>query len=437
MSVCPPDPPAAPQAPAGLRERLRRLGAAGVARPARPDGTAGASRPAPERFHGSGDGVEVVRARYAPDHRHGRCVLGEALEAVRGQFPQATCQPPPPRGPREAARTGAGVDMELERTIWLDTETTGLAGGTGTYAFLVGLAYLDGQTLVTEQFLLRRLSAERHLLATLQDRLGRASHLVTFNGRRFDWPILEARFILARQQPAPVAAHTDLIHPARWLWHRVLGTHRLSTLEAEVLGAPRPDDVPGWRIPAMYVEYLRSADRAILDPILAHNRADLLAMVVLHGEVTRILRDPRRAGVPLDWEGAGVLLARRGGHRQAAGCFERAAEEVREPRARWRILRRLVRQHRLLGEPERICARWEEEAGAWVRPDRYRAHVLEEVAKAQGRRGDLEGARRAAAEALTIARSLSGAPSDGAAQDLSRLVERLRHRLGRLSPAGA
>ncbi len=358
--------------------------------------------------------MEVVRARYGFDHRHGRCILGEALEAVGGW--------------------SDGIDVE--RTIWLDTETTGLAGGTGTYAFLIGLAYLEGQALVTEQFLLRRLSAERHLLASLQERLRRANHLVTFNGRRFDWPILEARFILARQQPALVEDHTDLIHHARWLWHRVLGTHRLSTIEAEVLDAPRPDDVPGWQIPGMYVEYLRSTDRAILDPILTHNRADLLAMVVLHGEVARILRDPPTAGVTLDWEGAGVLLARRGSHRRALGCFERAAEQTSEPRTRWRILRRLTRQHRLLDDGARARDRWEKEAAAWRHSDRFRAHVLEEVAKGRARRGDSEGARRAAEEALTLVISLGQAASATPAQDLSRLAERLRQRLARLSAAG-
>ncbi len=349
----------------------------------------------------AGDGLEVIRARYGLDHRHGRCVLRDALTAVGS--------------------------VDLDRVIWLDTETTGLAGGTGTYAFLVGLAYFDGSALVTEQLLLRRLSGERHLLTLLQDRLRSATHLVTFNGRRFDWPILEARFILARQQPVVMEEHTDLIHPARWLWHRVLGTHRLSTLEAEVLGAPRPDDVPGWQIPTMYVEYLRSTDRAILNPILTHNRADLLAMIVLHGEVARILRDPHAAGVPLDWEGAGVLLGRQGRHQSAVDCFERAAEETHEPRARWRVLRRLVRQHRLLGDGDRARARWEAEALAWRHPDRFRAHVLEEVAKARGRRGDVEGARRSVEEALALVRTLD-------IQDLSRLAERLRQRLVRLNP---
>ena len=429
---------AAEQLPAGsLRDRLRRLGAAGVARPDRRDGDrtpardrsagsgAGVARPA--RSNGTdnshvgvaGEGVEVIRARYSLAHRHGRCVLGDALAAL-GETDAAQC-------------------------LWLDTETTGLAGGTGTYAFLIGLAYVDGPALVVEQLLLRRLSAERHLLAALHDRLRRGARLVTFNGRRFDWPILEARFILARQSPAVLEDHTDLIHQARWLWHRILGTHRLSTIEDAVLGSPRPDDVPGWQIPMMYVEYLRTTDRRLLDPILIHNRADLLAMIVLHGEVTRILKDPHAAGlsppggVPLDWEGVGVLLAREGRHEPAVGCFERAAAETHEPRDRWRVLRRLVRQHRVLGDITKIHACWEDEAVRWRRPDRFRAHILEEVAKARSRRGDHEGAERATQEALAVVRTVSHAPAavgrDGSPTgNLSRLAERLARRLIRLTP---
>jgi uncharacterized protein YprB with RNaseH-like and TPR domain len=357
--------------------------------------------------------VEVIRARYSLDHRHGRRALGEALAAI---------------GETEAARC-----------LWLDTETTGLAGGTGTYVFLTGLAYVEGSALVTEQLLLRRLSGEQRMLAALHDRLRGARRLVTFNGRRFDWPILEARFVLARQSPAVVEAHTDLIHAARWLWHRVLGTHRLSSIEDTVLGAPRPDDVPGWRIPGMYVDYLRTTDRKLLDPVLTHNRADLLAMITLHGEVARILRDPHGSDVPLDWEGAGVLLAREGRHGPALTCFDRALAETHEPRERWRILRRLVRQHRALGQSELVQACWEEETARWRRPDLFRAHVLEEAAKARGRRGDITGARQAAEEALRIVGTLHRAPAavvarrGTPAQDPSRIEERLAARLARLN----
>jgi uncharacterized protein YprB with RNaseH-like and TPR domain len=429
MSASPPEPPASPVSGAEvLRDRLRRLGAAG---PVRRVDAAPAGRPGA----GPHGGVEILRAEFALDRRHGRCVLGEALSAVAGG-------PAAPGAARQAAGGGGAAEadalllsgdrlwgLDLSRTVYLDIETTGLAGGTGTYAFLVGLAYLQGGVLVAEQLLLRRLGDEPRLLASLRERLARARHLVTFNGRRFDWPILEARFVLARQQPAPVEDHTDLIRPARWLWHRVLGTHRLSALEAEVVGAPRAGDVPGWLIPAIYVEYLRRGDRAALEPVLAHNRADLLAMVALHGEVARCLRDPHAARVPLDWEGAGVLLARAGYHQEALGCFEQAAQRASDPCVRWRVLRRLARQHRRLGQADAARARWEREAAGWRQPDRFRLHALEEVAKARGQRGDVAGARLAAGEALRLALSLAGAGSS----DLLRVAERLRQRLVRLA----
>jgi uncharacterized protein YprB with RNaseH-like and TPR domain len=337
-----------------------------------------------------------VRGRYTLAHRHGSVEIGASLGWVAA----------------EHAGAAGGI-------VWLDTETTGLAGGTGTYAFLIGLAYLDGETLVTEQFLLRRLRSEALLLAAVGERLAGRPHLVTFNGQRFDWPILESRFILARQRPAAPEVHTDLITPARRLWHRVLGTYRLSTLEAEVIGAPRHDDVPGWLIPGIYVQYLRSGDRTALDPVIAHNRADLLAMVALHGEVIRTLRDLERSRVRFDWEGAGMLLMRRGEGERAASCFERAVEETGEPRDRWRALRRLSRAYRLTGAERARQRRVEAEAAGWRRADLYRMHVLEEVAKIRTRAGDLQGARVATREAVDLAMQL------GLFSALGRLTTRL------------
>ncbi len=388
-----------------IRDRLRRLGAVGshLRTPAGAADGRGSVDPQ------AGDSVEVVRSRYSPGHRHGRHSLADVL----------------------AALTRPGTEFDIERTLWLDTETTGLAGGTGTRAFLIGAAYFDGESLVVEQFLLRRLSAEGRLLTALRDRLGGVRHLVTFNGQRFDWPILETRFILARQQPVALEVHTDLIYPARRLWHRVLGTHRLSILEAEILGAPRIDDVQGWEIPMIYVQYLRTSDRRALDPVLMHNRADLLALVILHAEVVRTLRDPWGTGTPLDWEGAGVLLGRQGDPRQAAACFERAAGEVIDPRDRWRVLRRLTREYRALGDEHRISDVWEKALERWIGRDRHRVHLLEEVAKTRRRRGDAEGAQAAAQEALSLALSLGDTVLGAGSGDLLRCVERLRRRLWR------
>ena len=388
-----------------LRERLRRLGASGAggqrAHPATPVREAGTAS-------GAGDGIEVLSARFAPAHRHGRWALGECIDAVAGD--------------RE------GVDPS--HTVWLDTETTGLAGGTGTYVFLVGLGSVSGAGFVIEQFLLRRLSAEGRFLSMLQARLAGARRLVTFNGQRFDWPLLEARWILTRLRPAPVDLHTDLIHPARRLWHRVLGTHRLSAIEAEVLGAPRPDDIPGWMIPQVYVQYLRTSDRAALEPILAHNRADLLALLGLHAQVARVLGDPHQAG-PIDWEGAGVLLARRAEHRQAAACFERSLRAPLEDRDRWRVLRRCVAEHRALGDGRRVGMLWEEAVRDHPWGDGHRPRILAEVAKVRERAGDLAGAHAAAEEALSAATALHARGTLHPPHLMDRLTRKV-DRLGRL-----
>jgi uncharacterized protein len=402
-----PDPGAVSATP--LREKLRRL-AAGVSRREPP--AQRSDRPAAAPI--AGDGVEVIKARFARSHRHGRTALGECADML-----------------------AAGEEgVHPTDTLWLDTETTGLAGGTGTYVFLVGLGSLDGGAFTVEQFLLRRLSAEGRFLSLIQARLARARHLVTFNGHRFDWPLLEARFILTRLQPVAIRLHTDLIHSARRLWHRVLGTHRLSALEAEVLGAPREDDISGWMIPQVYVQYLRTADRTALEPILAHNRADLLALIGLHMHVARVLRNPNEAGGPIDWEGAGVLLARRGDHQQAAACFERALSAVADARDLWRVLRRCGRQYRELGDDGRAQSMWEDAARTFPAGDgRYRAQILVEVAKVRERSGDPAGARAAAEEAL---RAVS-AEQVCAPTRMAPHVERLRRRverLGRLS-AGA
>jgi len=352
-----------------------------------------------------GDGVEVIRARFALTHRHGRSALGEC----------------------------AALLTEPSGTLWLDTETTGLAGGTGTYVFLVGLGSFHGATFAIEQFLLRRLSAEGRFLSLIQESLARARHVVTFNGQRFDLPLLEARFILTRLRPISIDLHTDLIHPARRLWHRVLGTHRLSMLEAEILGASRGDDIPGWMIPQVYVQYLRSADRTALEPILSHNRADLLALLGLHAHVARVLRDPDEAGGPIDWEGAGVLLARGGHPQQAAMCFERALSGPLDARDRWRVLRRCVRQYRVIGKDGRSRALWEEAARTCPGAGRFRALILVEVAKVRERDGDLAGARAAAEEALRVTSLDLG----GAGPHASLFLDRLRRRVERLDRGSA
>jgi len=130
--------------------------------------------------------------------------------------------------------------IDPERWLFLDTETTGLAGGTGTYPFLVGIGWWDGGGLQIEQFFMRDLDEEHSLLLELSERMAKRPILVTFNGKSFDWPLLETRYRMTRAIPAITPkVHLDLLHPARQLWRLRLGSVRLKDLERHVLARAR------------------------------------------------------------------------------------------------------------------------------------------------------------------------------------------------------
>src|SRR5439155_19417396 len=167
--------------------------------------------------------------------------------------------------------------------LFLDAETTGLAGGTGTYAFLVGAAWLEDDRLILAQHFMRDFDEEPALLAALRALLERANAVVTFNGASFDLPLLETRFIMARQSWPAALSHLDLLRPSRRVWTSCFADCRLATLEREVIGVVRDDDIPGALIPALYFDFLRSRRAAPLARVLAHNRDDILTQVGLLG----------------------------------------------------------------------------------------------------------------------------------------------------------
>lgn len=179
--------------------------------------------------------------------------------------------------------------------LFLDTETTGLAGGTGTHVFLVGLGYFDGPVFITKQYFLRDLHEEEALLAALNELLQRFRVLVTFNGKTFDWPLLVARFTLHGYRSLPSLPHLDLLHPARRLWKHRLPNCSLGTLEQAIFGIRRYEDVPGFLIPQLYFDYLRDRNASRLRPVFAHNRRDVATMAQLVDLFVRAEHAPRTA----------------------------------------------------------------------------------------------------------------------------------------------
>ncbi|HXM95808.1 MAG TPA: ribonuclease H-like domain-containing protein [Candidatus Dormibacteraeota bacterium] len=182
-----------------------------------------------------------------------------------------------------------------ERWLFLDTETTGLAGGTGTYAFLIGLAWWDAGGLQVEQLFMRDFSEEHSVLCELAARLADRPVLITFNGKTFDWPLLESRFTMTRSIGVPqLAAHLDLLHPARALWKLRLGSVRLVELERQVLdpvslGWHREDDITSAFIPQYYFDYLRGGPPEPLTGITRHNQMDLRGLAALSSKINALL----------------------------------------------------------------------------------------------------------------------------------------------------
>jgi len=221
-----------------------------------------------------------------------------------------------------------------EKWLFLDTETTGLAGGTGTYAFLVGLAWWDSGGLQVEQLFLRDFSEEHSLLYALAARIAERPVLVTFNGKTFDWPLLESRFTMTRAiHPPKLAAHLDLLHPARALWKFRLGSVRLmdlerSVIDAERLGLHRFGDVASALIPQYYFDFLRGGSPDPLAGVVKHNQMDLRGLAALFGKINSLLAEQIPLGQEdsLDLFGLSRFLERRGERDRAHAVCSRALD---------------------------------------------------------------------------------------------------------------
>src|SRR5579864_6571 len=252
-----------------------------------------------------------------------------------------------------------------EQWLFLDTETTGLAGGSGTYAFLVGIAWWEDGGLEIEQFFLREYSEERSLLFALSERIAEHPVLVTFNGKSFDWPLLETRYRMSRKVsiPSPVA-HLDFLHPARNLWRLRLGSVRLSELERHILGWDRGADVLSGQIPQIYFDYLRGGAAERLVPVLNHNQMDLRGLAALSNRILSLLTDAENLGQDgLELFGVSRICEKRREHMRARKLYEKSIASflpMETDRAARRSLARLAKRD---GDFDIACELWKDALG--------------------------------------------------------------------------
>jgi len=221
----------------------------------------------------------VVETRYPVDYHHGRLALrvSASLQVIA-----------------DWAREPHILEIPQQAFGFLDIETTGLSGGTGTYAFLIGIGRFEGDEFHLAQFFMRDPIEEPAQLFALEEFLAPCQALVTFNGKAFDAPLLNTRFTAhGWRTPLSGLAHLDLLHLARRLWRDRLPSRTLGNLEVQILGANRiEEDVPGWMIPSLYMDYLRDGDARPLKNVFYHNAMDVVSLAALFNHMAELLANP-------------------------------------------------------------------------------------------------------------------------------------------------
>jgi len=219
------------------------------------------------------------------------------------------------------------VKRKPESFIFLDTETSGLAGGTGTYAFLIGIGQFTSEGFQLTQFFMRDPYEEPAQLAALQSALADCEVLITYNGKSFDVPLLNSRFIVNGETP-PLNSftHVDLLHIARRIWRDRLASRTLGSIESEILELPRTEeDIPGWMVPTIYFDYIKSGDARPITNVLYHNAMDIISLASLLNHISEMLDDPHGGMIEdgIDLISMGKIFEDMGEFDAAAECFER------------------------------------------------------------------------------------------------------------------
>lgn len=226
--------------------------------------------------HGS---CYVIENAYPSSYRYGGSNLGAALQSDSGTL---------------SALGGTDCEgLSAGKLLFLDTETTGLSGGAGTVAFLVGVGFFEAETFTVRQYFMRDYDDEEAMLRELQQLFNEHQGFVTFNGKSFDINLLQSRFISNRLRPSfKDYPNLDLLYPSRRIWGLKLDNCKLASLEENVLGEYREDDIPGALIPSVYFKYLDDRDATDIKRVVRHNELDILSMVSLLARLTSLLQNP-------------------------------------------------------------------------------------------------------------------------------------------------
>lgn len=364
------------------------------------------------------EGCFVIERRYALHEAHGPVRLAQLLEVNGAALGIAA----------KDARLAA---LQPRAALFIDTETTGLAGGAGTLAFLVGVGFFEDEHFLVRQYFLRQPHEESAVLAALQNHLARAQGLISFNGKSFDIPLLASRAILNRMRfDFGSLPHFDVLHASRRLWKERLPECSLGTLEAHILGKSRREDVPGYLIPQIYFDFVRTGKTSQLAEIFAHNREDLVTTAALLTYIGRMVQTPFKLQVSREeLRQVGRLYREAGQLESSAQLFETMLATSEHNHSREDVL--------ALGFCYKSLRRHTEAARTWERAlERFAFHPLPfiELAKHLEHREKnyaraLEISQRAL-QALVLLQGLRASREDALYHaDLVRRIARLQRKI--------
>ena len=392
-----------------------------------------------------GDGAGEIEARSLADTLGGRAIGGDGacveLDCVYASDRSYG------RRSMDAWRPVSGVPLHLidprassvpewwRRVVFFDIETTGLSGGAGTIAFLAGCGWFEDEGFRVRQFFLAGPRGERAMLDALGDVLSDASLLVTFNGRTFDVPFMEMRWAFHRAAPpTDEIPHVDMLPAARRLWRRretssaLDGGCNLTSLERAVLDVHRVGDVPGFEIPARYFHFIRTGDQPSVEPVLEHNRLDIVSLAALMSHALWLIGEgPEACREPGEQLALGRLYERAGDRDRAHRSYEMAAASVGDGDVRREALARLAASLRREARFEEAARAWEGVLAVRGRDGASSLDVMANEALAvhhEHRRRDLQAARR-------YAEALERQASARARRDVDHRIKRIDRKLGR------
>ena len=301
-------------------------------------------------------GFVLVRKKFDQSKLYQEIKLSSSWD-INGEFLARICSSRK-SGTKEACR----IPFDLKEAVFIDCETTGLAGGVGTYAFLVGLGYLNQEEFWIEQYFMQDFHQEKAILSAVAERLGDFKFLVSFNGKCYDLPLLQNRFVINHIHFDPTGwVHLDLLFPCRRLWKRRIGECSLSNIEQKILRVRREIDVPSYMVPQIYFDYLVTGKAESLIPVFYHNVYDILYLLKLFVLIDQALKDFSLAEIedPIDLYSLGRIHQNLGNYRACAKCFKQALSEKLLPQWQLEIYISLAFVYKRTGYMEEAARIWQ------------------------------------------------------------------------------